>query len=136
MANLMKYLKTELETNLYNWNQSNDQYAIKWMGIDFDTSDKDIFISPSFIPVDTIREILSNTQGIREEVFFQINVNIRKGSGTGGLIDIVDDLKAQYSETIINNVILEVPETLNIIEDGEFMTSGIRVIAYTRGAIN
>ena len=130
----MKYLKTQLETKLYNL--YNGVYPIKWVGLDFDSSTVNTYLAPSIIPISTNREVMSNTQGITDKIFFQVNALVRRGVGSGVLIDLVDDLKSNFSETTINNIIVEVPDTLNIAENGEFLESGIRVVCYIRGAIN
>ena len=121
----MKHIKTTLETDIYN--KYNDTNTIKPLGVNLDTSSIDLYIAPSIEPIRTKRFTMGGEEGIRELFFLEVLVYLRIGTGTGDLYDLVDSLKGNYNETKISNIVLFVPEMIDITEQGEWLVSGIRV---------
>lgn len=122
---MSKVIKNTLETDFYN--AYSGVYPIKWVNVNFDPTGLNLFLAPTFTPITTYEKHLGNMNNIEESMFFKINVVVQKGQGTGSIYNIVEDLKQRYSNTKIGSVIVDVPETLAIVEDGEWVSGGIRV---------
>ena len=106
----MIQLKNDLESYL---NENVTETAIKWANtqiytLDGDTLDDDdvdaleVFIEPTILPIEAKRGIIGGSQPIKKEIFFHINIFVKKDLGTGAGILLVDQLDTLFREKIIN----------------------------------
>jgi len=135
----LQQIKQKLETYL------NDNYptqAIKWPNTDIITLNKTVltqtqidnltdFIEPSIIPVSSGREYFSTVSGIKWECFFQVLLYTRKGTGTGSLYEMAEEIDGLFREKTINDVICDRVDYLPSFELGDWEVLTVSIHAWT-----
>ena len=90
-----------------------------------------VYIEPKIIPIQSPRELLSDANGVNYQVFFQIDIWIKKNAGTGNAYTINDALDTLYRDKSFSGVVCEQVDSLTSFELDEWVIFPVRVFART-----
>lgn len=118
-------IKTESEIYLNsNWTTT----PIAWSNVSF-TQTPNYYIEPTIIPISDERELISHTNSFKVSAFFQINIKVKIGLGTGILFDYERELKALFREQRVNDVYYPRVTTGAMYQDNDYMILPLRIVA-------
>lgn len=122
---MSKYIKDTLEADFQT--TFSGTYNIKWNGVNFDPTGLSIYLAPSLTPLETINRHLGTNNQVQDSMLFTVHIVIPKGSGVNAITNLNETLRAKYYQKRIGEVVTYIPETLNIVEENEWLSGGIVV---------
>jgi len=130
---LETFLNTNVTTKVIKWNNT-ASYTLNSVGQTQPEIDAlNVFIEPRIIPITQDRELMSTSTPRKFEVFFQIDIYTKRGTGTGEIYTTIELLDAVFVEEIVTGVVVETSKTLPSFEDGDWIITPVRYLAYVWG---
>ena len=130
---LETFLNTNVTTKVIKWNNT-ASYTLNSVGQTPDeVNHLVLFIEPRIIPITQDRELMSTSTPRKFEVFFQIDIYTKRGTGTGEIYTTIELLDAVFVEEIVTGVVVETSKTLPSFEDGDWIITPVRYLAYVWG---
>ena len=129
-------IKQELESQL---NTAITTVAIKWSNTSVVTLNSvtqtqpqidalTFYIEPKIIPIQSPRDLISDPNGVNYQVFFQVDIWIKKNQGTGNAYVINDALDTLYRDKNFSGVVCEQVDSLTSFEVDEWVIFPVRVL--------
>ena len=130
---LETFLNTNVTTKVIKWNNT-ASYTLNSVGQTQPEIDAlNVFIEPRIIPITQDRELMSTSTPRKFEVFFQIDIYTKRGTGTGEIYTTIELLDDVFVERIVTGVVVETSKTLPSFEDGDWIITPVRYLAYVWG---
>ena len=92
-----------------------------------------LFVEPRIVPITQDTEILSTSDSIKYEVFFQIDIYSKTGTGSGSVYTAIEVLDAIFVKQIISGVTVGDSKTLPSFNEGENLITPVRYLAWIYG---
>ena len=85
------------------------------------------FILPKIVPITQDDELISGGETVNTRAFYQVEIFVKKGVGTGDALTMEDRLNTLYRNQLIGNVTCENTSVLSPFEDGEWYVTVHRI---------
>ncbi len=90
-----------------------------------------MYIEAKIIPIEQQRELVSSDNGVNHKAFFQVDIYIKSGSGTGSAYILAEQLDTIFRDKKFTNVVCESVESLGSFPVEEWIVFPVRVLART-----
>ena len=130
---LENHLNSLYTTQAIKWNNTS-AYTLNSVGLTPEQiTALTFFVEPKVVPISQDREIFSTTAPRKFEVFFQIDIYNKLNTGTGTAYTAIEVLDAIFVEQIVSGVTVQDSKTLGSFEEGEWLITPVRYLAYIYG---
>ena len=99
-----------------------------------DINNLEFFILPKIVPITQDDELISGGDTINTRGFYQVEIFVKKGVGTGDALTMEERLNTLYRNALVSDVTCENTSVLSPFEDGEWYVTVWRVTSREWGS--